>query len=173
MAFRIGRRYAQHVYPETGGGRGGGTATAFARNFATGPKSDTEITGGGIQVPWNGIDVGASPSVDVPITPKSTGIVIISGIITVTNSSESSFDIEVDVQVEGAFLPNASFFATPVAAGETVAIPFLAETTPTDTPVGVTKHVQIFVDGDPGDVDLDLLVEASAISVQEVSAATG
>ena len=172
MGFRIGRKFAQHVYPSTGG-RGGGAAAALARNFATGPKSDTEITGGGILVPWNGIDVGASPSVNIPITPKSTGIVTISGIITISNSSESSFDIEIDVQVEGSVLPNASFFLVPLAAGETIGIPFLAETTPTDTPVGVTKHVQISVNGDPGDVDLILLVEASAISIQEVSTATG
>ena len=54
MSYIIGRgRYARETYPEKSTG---GSASAFARNYATGPKSSTGISDSGTEIPWNTID---------------------------------------------------------------------------------------------------------------------
>ena len=170
MTEFVGRTGALRVYsyPETP--RAVSPLAAFARNFATGPKEIT-IGSGGIQIPWNSIDVPPpSGNVDVPITPRATGVVLISGVVTVQNSSGISADVVVTIQVNGVALPPATFFGiAPLPDGETVTIPFLAETSPTDTPVGVTSNIEIFVVG----LNVTLATDDSAVSVQEVSVATG
>jgi hypothetical protein len=52
MVFRIGRSRAQHSYPTAR------TTAMFplARNFASGPKDETDITEAGTLVPWSAID---------------------------------------------------------------------------------------------------------------------
>jgi hypothetical protein len=162
MAFRIGRKYASHVYPERAGG--GGAASAFARNFATGPKGSPAT---GVQINWNSIDVGADPDEDVPITALSTGIIVISGAIGVSNISGTPVLVTVQVQVDDVSI--GSSFQVTVPDGSLESIPFLAETTPLDTPVGVLRNVQVLVTGAGATTPVD----SSAISVQEVSVATG
>jgi hypothetical protein len=168
MSEFVGRTGSNRVYsyPETR--RSGDPLTAFARNFATGTKSSAAISGGGIQVPWNAIDVSpGTPSTDVPITPRSTGIVRISGVISVENSSGSPIAVAiVSVQINnGIALPFSSVVA-PLADDEAITIPFLVEVS---LPIGVTSNIEIFVSGD----NAHLLADGSAIEVQEVSVATG
>lgn len=175
MSEFVGRTgsHRGYSYPETG--RRAGAPSAFARNFATGPKTTTAIGLGGLPIPWNSIDVAPiTPSSDVPITPLSTGVVRISGVVTVHNPSDASPTPAVIINISlnnGSFLPAQSSFIPPLLPGQAITVPFLAETTPTDTPVGVTTTVQVFVDGDPGGAEL--LASASAIEVQEVAVSTG
>lgn len=162
MAHRIGRKYASETYPERAGG--GGAASAFARNFATGPKGSPAT---GVQIQWNSIDVGPDPSGDIPITALSTGIMVISGVIGVSNTSGTLVLVTVAVQVEGVTVTPT--FQVTVPDGSFEAIPFLVETTPADTPVGVSKLIEVLVTGDGATTPVD----SSSISIQEVSVATG
>lgn len=152
-----------HSYPETG--RGGGALSAFARNFATGPKTSPSVGG---QLEWNSIDVGTDPSTDIPITARSTGILIISGVIGISNTSGAPVLVTVAVQVDGGTIGPTSFQAT-VPDGSFLAIPFLVETTPADTPVGELHNIQVLLSGDGANTP----TESSSISIQEVSVATG
>jgi hypothetical protein len=163
--FRIGRKFARHTYPESP--RIGNALTAFARNFATGPKVDTAI-GAGIQVPWNAVDAGTPPTTaDVPITCRSTGIVIVSGVVTISNPSGAPILVTATVQVDG--VATTSFSATTVPAGGEATIPVLAETDPGTTPIGATHQIEISIDGNGATI----VGDGSSISVQEVSVATG
>ena len=169
MTEFVGRTgsHRSYSYPETR--RSGGSN--FARNFATGPKSETGIEDG-IQIPWNAIDAGGTtPGPDVPITPLSTGVLLISGVVTAFNSSGAPLTVTVAIQVNGVSIPVPSDMSSLVEAGSSVAIPFMGETDPSDTPVGQTSNIQIFVTSDP-DVG-SLLTDSSALSIQEVSVATG
>jgi hypothetical protein len=51
MAHRIGRKFAAETYPETGGAGGGADVAAFARNYASGPGTDTAVLIAGVQIP--------------------------------------------------------------------------------------------------------------------------
>lgn len=167
MTEFVGRTGSNRVYsyPETR--RGVSPLTAFARNFATGPKAGISIGDPGIQVQWNSIDVGVDPDEDVPITPISTGIVRISGVIAVSNDPGAPVSILVEIQVDDVTLPIPLTLYSTVADAGQVAIPFLAEVT---LPIGVTSNIQIFVTGDAGTA---LMQESSSIEVQEVAVATG
>jgi hypothetical protein len=94
--------------------------------------------------------------------------VLISGVVTVSNSSGSPILVTITVHIDdvAVSVPHA---ATTVPDGSTVAIPFMAETTPADTPVGVTTNIQVFVDGE----DALLVADGSVVEVQEVAVATG
>jgi hypothetical protein len=170
MSEFVGRTGSLRVYsyPETR--RVAATPTPFARNFATGPKNDASIADG-IQITWNLIDSTGTSGTDVPITPQSTGVVLISGVVSAKNTSGGPVSgIVVVVQVNGVNLPIPVFqgFAPLLDVGDTgeVSIPFLAET---NIPVGTTRNIQIFVTGAGG----TLIGESSSINVQEVAVATG
>lgn len=164
MSEYVGRTGALRVYsyPETGRGRG---AAAFARNFATGTKGAFAIDPAGSNITWNSIDVGTDPSEDVPITPLSTGEVLITGIVTLTNPTGAPILASVTPHVDGS-AAGPSFAATTIPAGATVSIPFIAET----AILSLSQHlIQIFVDGD----GLTTVSDGSTINVQEVSVSTG
>lgn len=104
---------------------------------------------------------------NVPITPRATGVVLVSGVVSIQNGTDAPIAAEITIQVDGASLSVPSFAGIdPLAPGETVTIPFLAET---DIPVGQTHNIEILVTADGA----DLIADASALSVQEVSVATG
>jgi hypothetical protein len=245
MTEFVGRTGAQRVYSWPENPRAAALAL-FARNFATGPKINTDIIDGGIRISWNSTDVAApsapftivptmttvsiagdvaaqlhngdivtltpilpfvgapavrqittvpvfggvfttfsinmaidgvttagviSDSANVPITPRATGVVRISGVVTFLNSSGSPIDLAtVQVQVNGITLPSPDDARVgPLADEDVITIPFLAETTPTDTPIGTTALIQILVTG----VDATLFADDSVLDVQEVSIATG
>lgn len=167
MSEFVGRTGALRLYsyPETRKVSGG--IPPFARNYATGPKNDTVI-GAGIQIPWNVVDAGTPPGPgDVPITAISTGIMIVSGVVTVSNPTGSAILVTCTVQVDGA--AGSEFSATTVPAGGRASIPVLAETNPGTTPIGATHQIEIAVDGNGA----RLVGDGSEVSVQEVSVATG
>lgn len=166
MAFRIGRKYASETYPETGGARGGAAGVALARNFGVGPKTPTSI-GGGLQIEWNSLDAGPSPSVDVLITPKVSGLVLVTGVVAVTNSTGAAIVLGIQVQVDGP--PVGALLGATVPAHGSLTVPFMVETTELDTPVGVQSNVNVFVTGN----GLTLAPESSLCSAQEVTVASG
>ena len=168
--FRIGmggpNARAQHVYPDN---PRAAAISAFARNYATGPKIGQAIGPGGLSVPWNAVDAGTPPTTaDVPITARATGIVLVTGVVTLSNSTGGDVVATVTVHVDGVAV------STPFAAGTVpnngnAAIPFMAETDPSLTPVGATHQIEIFIDGN----GLELESDGSVVDVQEVSVATG
>ncbi len=168
MSEFVGRTGSNRVYsyPETGRGSGG-TAPAFARNFASGPKTPQNATDG-VQISWNSIDVGPSGP-DVLITPLLTGVVLVSGAVVLINGSGSPSSATITVQVNGVDFPIPALSGITVADGTKVVVPILAELSPTETPVGVATPIEIFVLGD----GIFIGADGSTLSLQEVSVATG
>jgi len=240
--FRIGRKLAQHVYPDNARAA---ALSLFARNYATGPKVNTTVDSDGTQIPWNMIDSTAkpftvdantvtvsiagdvtsqfnngdnvsivpttpvvlppvlrsiasvpafadgfttfdlnaavdttttggtiedasAPTTDVPITPRTTGVVLISGVVTLGNDSGDPITVvTVEVQVDGVSVavPDDSRVA-PLADGQAITLPFLAEV---ELPIGTTSNIQIIVTGE----DTLILADSAVINIQEVSVATG
>jgi hypothetical protein len=165
--FRIGRRFAQHTYPDTP--RGGG-ALAFARNFAMGPATPTTITTGGVQVPWDFIESGAPSGVNVPITPRVTGRMLFSGVVQVTNNDDAPVTVQVQIQVNDATELVPLVQETVDANGEAAIafeIMYIAS-----LPVGVTAQIQLLVTS-TADVDVVLSTDNSTLEIEEKSFATG
>jgi hypothetical protein len=238
--FRIGRKSAQHFYPESSRAS---ALSLFARNFATGPKFSTALAPDA-QIPWNSIDADVpttpftiaangitvsiagdvtaafqnfddvtvkptvpasltvvfrtivtvpvfalgfttfdinaaidptttagfiSTSASVPITPRVTGVVRVSGVVTVSNPTVAPIDVEIGVQVNGGPTLTPDSEIASLLPGGVITIPFLVETNPLDTPIGVTSNIQVIVDGNGAEV----VSSGSSIDVQEVSVATG
>lgn len=103
---------------------------------------------------------------NVPITPKSTGVVLISGVITVINSSGAPVNVTATVHINGTAVPAGTFSSATVPNNGSAAIPFEVEAL---IPIGETQNVQVFMDGTGAFVDED----GSAINVQEVPVSTG
>jgi len=171
--FRIGRSRAQHSYPEARRN----TTVAFARNSASGPAANTPITtGAGIQVPWSVIESGAPASTDVPITPRVTGIIHITGVLTITNPDEADSIVQLQVEIGDVVVPIP--LAENVSLNDSVIpVPFDvivgAGANGPALPVGVVSLVQIRVK-EGGESSISELVQASCtIHIQEVSAVTG
>jgi len=213
----------------------------FARNFATGPKTTTEISGDTL-IPWNAIDTTAkpfgiaaggvtvaipgdvtalfsngnslnilplvpdvlpvvvrsivsvpvfaagvttfdlsgaidgstvggtlenasTPTVNVPITPRTTGVVLITGVVGFINGSGSSVNVSVTVEVNGTAVP-VVISHDAVEDGTETTVPFMVEVF---LPVGTPSQIQVSVTGD----NADLITDGSALNIQEVSVATG
>lgn len=171
MSFRIGRSAASHFYPESP--RGSSVPTEFARNFAAGPTGDTLVIGGdGTQIPWSVIDVGG-PGTDVPITPQSTGIIRITAVVVIGNTSTDPQTVGI-VQIS-ALIDGVTPVAVPIAEQFSIdingfkSIQLVAETPA--LPVGVTATIQILATLIAG--TLVVVDSSSTVEVQEVSAATG
>lgn len=171
------KRRSPEMYPNPRGGAG--ESSPFARNFAIGPELQTDVvaTGSGTPVPWEIITSGAPGGVNVPITPISTGIVRIFGVISLKNTSNdpaSDGRVQILISVNGTFgFPSLELNS--VGSGgvsNSEAVPFLIETTVIQTPIGVLANIQISVLAD-ADGKIVLIAESSTVSVQEVSAATG
>lgn len=165
--FRIGRKYAQHSYPDTPRGAG---ALSLARNFAIGPNAPTTITTGGVQVPWDIIESGASPGVHVPITPRVTGRMLFSGVIQVSNNDDAPVDISVQVQVQDSTLLVPLVQQTVPADGE-AAIAFEILSLALFT-VGVARNISVLVTAS-ANVDVVLTTDNSTLEIEEKSFATG
>jgi hypothetical protein len=105
-------------------------------------------------------------NVDVRITPRTTGVVLVTGTVTVGNSSGSPVTVGVGVQVNDGLVPTPFSDFVPLANGATVTIPFMAEVA---LPVGTPSFIEILVTGENAVV----VGGASSINVQEVSIATG
>jgi len=164
----VGRTGSMRVYsyPETRRS-GSDPLTAFARNFATGTKGSNTVGPDGLDIVWNAIDVGVDPDNDVPITPKATGQLLITGVITLTNGTGAPIDAVVTVHLDGV-AAGPSFATMTIPAGATAAIPFMAETE-VISPLNEEHLIQVFVDGD----GLTTVSDGSVINVQEVVLSTG
>lgn len=171
MSEFVGRTGSHRVYsyPDR---RGGNPAALFARNFAGGPTLDTEIAdGAGTQVPWAVIESGAPASVNVPITPRSTRIILISGVIVVKSSSASTSSITLFVEIDGASTLIPDLERNTISAFGFEAIPFLTENS-AFLPIGVLANISIrLIASAAGALVFSSL--SSTINIQEVLAATG
>lgn len=170
VGHAIGTRH--YSYPETPRGAG---ALAFARNVAGGPAGEvpTDIAvSPGTQVPWSGIAVGTAPSVNVPITPKVTGHLRITGVLTIVNVSGTPRLVLVQLQIGGVtpvLIPEIEQPTIP--AGDIVAVPILFETAPPQTPIGTTSNIQILLTA--SGAGLGLVQLSSILDIQEVGLETG
>ena len=171
--FRIGRKFAQHSYPES---RRDSTL-AFARNSAQGPGGDAPVpvTTGGTQILWETIESGGGPSEDVPITPLVTGRIRIIAMVAVTNTIGVPTTVKVVAQVEdvtipGSPVPEATVDESTDAGNGFETITYVFDTTL--LPVGATKHIEILVTAGV-DNAIELTLENSTLDIQELPAATG
>jgi hypothetical protein len=164
----VGRTGAlrMYKYPEP---RSAGTS-AFARNFATGPKTATALSDTPTQVRWNAIDVGTSPGTDVPITPRVTGVVRIIAVLSVQNASGDDADMAVKVQIDGSDLPLPDAEVVSIRPGSSDVVVVLVETT---LPLNTTSNVQITLATGNSDQTATLIQDSSSMEVQEVSNSTG
>ena len=153
-----------------------GLVGPFARNYATGPAGETPTaigTGPGTVVPWNFIAVGGAGT-DVPITPKATGYLRITGMLTIVNTGGSPESVQVQVQIGLVSLSVPAEEEVTVPAGDSVAIPIFAEVDPTispNVPVGSTRDIEILLTASGG--GLGLVGESSILDIQEVQKPTG
>jgi len=170
MAFRIGRKHAYHTYPEPRAA----TTVPYARNSAVGPTDETPIaigdgTTGGTAIPWSVLGVG-SPGTNVPITPKSTGLIVISGVMTVQNNAEAAVQVQVQVAANGVRLPLPEAEQVTVEPnGGYVAIPLLAGGVGV---VGTTSNVSVILSASVDDA-IELIPGSSSLEIEEVQAPTG
>jgi len=162
-SFRVGRKFASHAYPEPHRG-GGGPAPLLARVFAT-TEEDTSTpvpTGDPVLIPWDGIGD------EIPVTPLSTGVLEVSGVVVLENESETdTYIITVFVLIDGNPMDPPTSSQMSIPPESTISIPYLAQSealTP-DTPVDVS--VAVISDTDPeGDVD----IVSATVAIQEVAA---
>jgi hypothetical protein len=170
MAFRIGRRYAQHTYPQSGGAQQ--ALPAFARNFAQGPAADFPLTTDtATPIVFSFIESEGGSSNSIPITPRVTGVVLVVGTAECINTSDG--DLEQLTLLLG--LSNVTPLSNPVASNFVEDGGGLASVTIQARlllAVGVTAHITLFALADaPSDLTLRAL--NSTLSIQEVGLATG
>lgn len=104
--FRIGRKYARHVYPDTNRGAG---LLAYARNSASAIEG-AQPAGGIVADPgvsplaWADIEsTPGSGGASVPITPKVTGILRVVGMLTLVGPGiAAAANVRIDVLIDGA-----------------------------------------------------------------------
>ena len=171
----IGSR--QHSYPTTP--RGGVSPLAvFARNYAAGPaiEGDQPVLTTGTQIAWGTVDSPGTNVQDVPITPRSTGVVRVIGVVTVKNSDTNQHNVQVQIQVNGITfsIPLSEEVTVAPTGGEErsagTAIPILVELT--GLPIGFTFPIQVLVTSFVDNV-LTINAMSSTLEVMEVPVATG
>lgn len=169
--FNRGRSKTAHSYPEAP--RGGSPLTAFARNFAAGPATDTAVPTAGIEIPWGLIYSGASPGVNIPITPRATGRIRVSSVIAIKNNSDATQRVTIVVRIGAIELAFPFLEANSIEAGGVEMIPVLAETLVGEAlPLGASVNARIFITS-TDDTDVELVGLNSTIEVQEVPIPTG
>ncbi len=115
---------------------------------------------------------------EVPITPRSTGLIKISGVVCVKSSSVGQEAVTLQVFANGVALdvPFAEICSidptdTPPGFGA-LAIPFMTLMTLANAPIGVTNQIQIKLFATADDV-LFIASESSTIFLEEIPEATG
>jgi hypothetical protein len=166
MSFRIGRKFAQHTYPEPRGA--GATPQPFARNFASGPFEDQDI-GENVATPlfWENISSGAPSGIEIPITPLSTGVVRVLAAVTLKNL-DTNADVIAQLVIDGVQIDPPDPVVT-VLSGTNVILTFLAEFE--GLAIGVTVPVSLVLSADGSGVDA--VASGSTIEIHEVVQATG
>jgi hypothetical protein len=164
MGFRIGRKHAAHTYPSSQGN----STLLFARNFAQGPAAPQEITASPVNVGWASIESGATPGTSVPITPKQTGLLLITGVVEMENGGEVPVNVQIQVAVGGITVATPATEVT-VGAGAFATVPVQALV---GQAVGATYDISLVVTVSVLSA-LTLNTNDSTLSVREVPAATG
>jgi hypothetical protein len=170
MPFRIGRKYASHTYPQSQAAQ---TLPLFARNFAQGPTSNQVVgTGGAAITPWT-VESGSAANAHVPITPRVTGLVLVTAVIEMENTSGVSAEVQGQILLNDNPLPGTPPLSlTTVASGNFATLTVQALVGP--LPVGVEANIGVGVitlgSGSPA---VTLQADDSTVSVQEIPAATG
>jgi hypothetical protein len=155
----------------------GGGLGALARNFAVGPAEGTAVTTGGVQIPWGTTDVPGFTFADVPITPRVSGIVRVTAVVCVANSTSNPATLIVEVQVDGVtqIRPLHEEVTVPFTNGGEETSGFAAvpiETEILGLVLGTAVNIQIKVTALTADA-LTLTTNNSSIEVQEVLPSTG
>lgn len=165
--FRIGRKFAQHSYPESRQN----TTVPYASNFAEGPaNSTTAVTTDGTQVPWQVVAAG-SPGVDVPVTPSSTGALLFSGVISLKNIAGEDTEVRVRLQTSSVDLPIPADERIIVPANGRAVIPILSLVSAL---VGATHNFQVQVTAlGSEDDDIFLVGQSCTLEILEVPLPTG
>lgn len=170
MSARIGRRYASETYPSRGGAQG----APFARNFAQGPATPQGVlVAPGTPVSWGTVESTGAAGTNVPITPRVSGLILVTGVLVATNGAGTVESLSAQIGVNGVTQATPASVAALGAAGAAaseVAVPFEALVGP--LPLGTTVEITVVVQASAGSA-ITLAAEACTVSVQEVSAATG
>ena len=165
--FRSGNKRNSHPYPETP--RGVNLQT-FARNSAAGPDDDISIIGPTL-VPWEAIESSGLAGTDVPITPRSTRILLVTGVITVKNTDVAPMDVQIEVLLDGATVTPPDFENVTVDPVGFEAIPVLT-ILPLASAVGVTRNISFRLTAET-DNNVLIIAESSSLSIQEVPPPSG
>ena len=155
------------------GAAGGGGGGSFAANFGRGPATDEAFNAVGAAIIWEAVDVGTPAVATIQITPLSTGRIRVTGMVSVSNPSQADLPITIQLQVGFALqtTPVATSTLTSVASKNDM--PFLFETTPALTPVGVTIQLQIVVTVGVGLQTATILAHSATVDLEELPLSTG
>ena len=184
MSEFVGRTGSKRAYSYPDTRPGGNALLAFARNYANGPalESNPTVDGPvtGTEIPWATRDVPGTDPEDIPITPRSTGIIVVRGVVSLRNTSETDI-VDVQVQVEiGTVTPVAypvpanEKISVPIDDGEglenRIVVPFMVEIP--GLPIGTTQIVRVLLTADAENL-VQIVENSSTCEVAEVSVATG
>ena len=180
MSEHIGRTGANRLYSYPENVRGA-AASVFARNFGYGPATDAPVaiaTTPGTEVPWGTRGVAGVDIHDIPITPRSTGIIRILAMIDVGNVTSAEKHLLVQVLLNGSAVEPEDMQVTvpPANAPEEhngyVLIPILIPEVAGLT-IGTTYNVRILLTALTADALTIPLAQTTSIEVYEVAADTG
>jgi hypothetical protein len=172
----IGAR--QHSYPEN---RKAAGAAVFARNFGYGPAADAPVpivTTPGTEVPWGTRGVAGVDIHDIPITPRTTGVIRILAMVNVGNSTSTEKDLLVQVLLNGSAVEPEDMQVTvpPANTAEErngyVLIPILIPEVAGLT-IGTTYNVRILLTALTNSALTIPLAQTTSIEVSEVPVSTG
>jgi hypothetical protein len=106
----------------------------------------------------------------VPITPQSTGIIVIQGVLTLEEIAGLDQEVGGFISVNGAPLPAPALISDHLPANASTTVPFLALRLA--LPIGVRADVQVaFASSVDGGVTIEQ--ESSSIELREMQVATG
>lgn len=163
--FRIGRKFARHFYPDPPRGNGA-PVTPLARNFAYGTSQQVPVPTSDINIDWFSVENTGSSSTDIEITPLSTGIIVVSGVLVIKNGAEIPVDFFPTLSINGV---HQALSRVRVPGNGHSAVPILRKGF---VPVSVTQVVQVLIHAST-DTALTIGIQSSTLSVREVTAASG
>ncbi len=197
MAFRIGRKHAYHTYPESRRSTTLRLARNFAsgpKESVTLEDTATLIPWAAIDSvsAWNAIvshlgttwislqaaNLNNTPvegafwtqNTVVPITPRSTGVVVIHANIAFESGAVGLEEVVINVLVNGVALLVPASIEVSFDVDQEGLIPILAEVT--GLPIGVRADIAIELEPSAADV-FSLAAGNTTIEVREMQAATG
>jgi hypothetical protein len=165
--FRSGNKAKSHPYPATPRFSGASGAGPFAQNFANGPGADVFAAPAGTSIPWTALAVGAA-GINVPITPKTSGNVIITTAVALRNIGvDDQDDVFVKVQIGGVDVDPPGNVQISMDPSQARVVTLVVRAV---LPVGVLANVSVVV---TGDTDISIDVGNSTIEIHEAPTATG